>query len=322
MKDAEAVTFGGSGLERRAELRGDSDALDRMARDPSARHYPLWRGKPLVAGEARDRGAHVPHDAPILAEAGEKSVFLGTNDGVPLFAHDISSWDPPDLDSATLGAFLDPTEQHYPGLPDDHRFAELRAIMTRLSPRDAELLATAKAVLGWHTTHQFCSRCGAPSFSAKGGWQRDCPACGAHHFPRTDPVVIMLITHGNSVLVGRSPQWPEGMYSLLAGFVEPGEPIEAAVRREVFEESGVLVGEVTYLSSQPWPFPASLMFGCHGHALTQEIRIDHEELEDARWVTRETMLDVLAGRDLTMKPARKGAIARFLIERWLSDTLA
>ena len=156
---------------------------------------------------------------------------------------------------------------------------------------------------------------------SEGGWQRKCPACGAHHFPRTDPVVIMLITNGNSVLMGRSPQWPEAMYSLLAGFVEPGETIEAAVRREVLEESGVVVGEVRYLSSQPWPFPNSLMFGCQGFATSTEITIDPVEIEDAMWVSREAMMEATAGHNPAMRPARKGSIARFLIERWLADSL-
>jgi len=131
----------------------------------------------------------------------------------------------------------------------------------------------------------------------------------------------MLITHGNSVLMGRSPGWPQGMYSLLAGFVEPGETLEAAVRREVFEEAGVEVGAVNYLSSQPWPFPASLMFGCQGVATSQQINIDPVEIEDAMWVTREEMMEVFAGNHATILPARKGAIAHFLLENWLADTL-
>ncbi|HIF76500.1 MAG TPA: NAD(+) diphosphatase, partial [Sulfitobacter sp.] len=145
--------------------------------------------------------------------------------------------------------------------------------------------------------------------------------CGGAHFPRTDPVVIMLITHGNSVLMGRSPGWPEGMYSLLAGFVEPGETVEAAVRREVFEEAGVQVGAVSYLSSQPWPFPASLMLGCAGEALSRDLTIDPVEIEDALWVTREEMMDVFAGSHPRLLPARRGAIAHFLLENWLADTL-
>jgi NAD+ diphosphatase len=131
----------------------------------------------------------------------------------------------------------------------------------------------------------------------------------------------MLITHGNSVLVGRSHAWPEGMYSLLAGFVEPGETLEAAVRREVLEESGILVGAVSYLASQPWPFPASLMFGCLGTAMNKDITIDPKEIEDALWVSREDMLDVFEGVHPKIKPARKGAIAHFLLKNWLSDCL-
>jgi NAD+ diphosphatase len=182
-------------------------------------------------------------------------------------------------------------------------------------------VATAKALVGWHATHRFCARCGTESRIAEAGWQRMCPDCGARHFPRTDPVVIMLILHGNDVLMGRSPGWPEGMYSLLAGFVEPGESLEAAVRREVFEEAGVRVGEVGYLASQPWPFPASLMVGCRGVAASREITVDPVELEAAEWVSRERMLDIFAGLDDTMKPARKGSIANFLLTHWLADSL-
>ena len=141
------------------------------------------------------------------------------------------------------------------------------------------------------------------------------------HFPRTDPVVIMLILSGNSVLLGRSPAWPQGMYSLLAGFMEPGESIEAAVRREVLEEAGVPVGQVDYLSSQPWPFPSSLMIGCRGTALSRDIRRDPVELEDARWVGREAVLAAMNGQDPDLRPARQGSIARFLLERWLADSL-
>ena len=278
----------------------------------------IWRGKPLLWSDTR-KPAFVPFDHPVFALADEEPIFLGLDDGKARFARDISNWEPIEVPD-TVGAFLDPSEQAHPDT-DDAVFAELRANMTRLSPRGAELVATAKAILGWHETHGFCARCGAKTEVGQAGWQRDCPACGAHHFPRTDPVVIMLITKGNSVLVGRSPGWPEGMYSLLAGFVEPGETIEAAVRREVLEESGVQVGQVDYLSSQPWPFPSSLMFGCQGHATSNEITIDPEEIEDARWVTREEMLEAMAGRHAMLKPARKGAIARFLIDNWLADTL-
>ena len=314
MKIAETVTFGGSGLDRAAELRGKTDELRTQS---DARAVLLWQGKPMIAGDDMVR---VPLDHPIMADAAEAMIFLGREGNAPVFAADLSGWTPEDLDAATLNSFLDPSEQRHPAKPDGV-FAELRAIMTRLSPRDAELGATAKAVMSWHQSHRFCARCGAESVMAMGGWQRDCAACGGHHFPRTDPVVIMLITHGNSVLVGRSPGWPDGMYSLLAGFVEPGETIEAAVRREVFEEAGVRVGAVSYLSSQPWPFPASLMFGCAGVALDTALTIDPEEIEDAMWVTREDMATAFAGNHPKILPARKGAIAHFLLEAWLSDRL-
>jgi NAD+ diphosphatase len=318
MRIAETVTFGGSGLDRAAHLRGDAAAVEAMLRDPSARVLPIWRGKPLFAGDPRDLGWLAPGHA-ALSPADEAPVLLGL-DGGPRFAVDISGWQPEEVPD-TVGAFFDPSEQRHPLLPADHAFGELRANMTRLDARAAELVATAKAVLGWHETHGHCARCGAKSRMIEAGWQRLCPDCGARHFPRTDPVVIMLILSGNEVLMGRSPGWPEGMYSLLAGFVEPGETLEAAVRREVREETGVEVGRVDYLASQPWPFPASLMLGCRGEATSRDIRVDPVELEDARWVSREEMLEIVAGRSDAMKPARKGAIARFLIEAWLADRL-
>ncbi|MEO1637832.1 MAG: NAD(+) diphosphatase [Pseudomonadota bacterium] len=314
MKNAETVTFGGSAFDRAAEVRGEVDALRQQ---PGAQTILMWRGKPLIANDTLVR---VPFDHPIMQDAKEEVILLGREDGEPVFAADLSGWVPDDLDDSTLNQFLDPSQQQHPAIPDA-AFCELRAVMTRLSPRDAELGATAKAVMGWHRTHGFCARCGAKTDMAMGGWQRDCPACGGKHFPRTDPVVIMLITHGNSVLVGRSPGWPEGMYSLLAGFVEPGETIEAAVRREVFEEAGIHVGEVTYLASQPWPFPASLMMGCAGVALSTEMTIDPNEIEDALWVNKEEMAQAFAGEHPKLLPARKGAIAHFLIEAWLADTL-
>ena len=318
MKHAELVTFGGSGLDRAAALRGDTEALDRLLHAPGAGVLPMWRGKPLLDGPER-RAGWLPPDHPVIAAGGPK-VFLGLDDGVARFASDVSDWTPDDV-AETVGGFFDPSEQRHPDLPQGHVFAELRAAMALLTPRAAELLATARAILSWHQTHPFCARCGAPSDMAQGGWQRDCSSCGGHHFPRTDPVVIMLVTHGNDLLVGRSNGWPEGMYSLLAGFVEPGETIEAAVRRETLEESGVRVGQVDYLASQPWPFPSSLMFGCHGHAASREIAIDPVEIEDAKWISREAMLEVVAGRDPSMRAARQGSIARFLIERWLADRL-
>ncbi|MGL6211562.1 MAG: NAD(+) diphosphatase [Paracoccaceae bacterium] len=313
MRIAETVTFGGSGLDRAAHLRGDPEALAQaMAK---GRILALWRGKPLVAGD----GLHwLAAGHPVLAGA-KPAVFLGLDDQGAMFASDISAWQP--VDEVPPGGFFDPSAQPHPDLGDDAAFQDLRALMTRLTPREAELAATAKAVCDWHARHGFCAVCGQPSEPQQGGWQRDCPACEASHFPRTDPVVIMLVTRGNSLLLGRSPGWPEGMYSLLAGFIEPGETVEAAVRREVFEESGIQTGEVRYLASQPWPFPASLMLGCAAEALSDQIKLDPAELDDAVWITREDMVTVLAGAHPTIRPPRKGAIAQFLIVNWLADRL-
>lgn len=323
MRNGETVTFGGlGGLDRAAALRGDAAQQAALWADGAARVLPMWRGKPMVAGEQRDRLALLPTGHSVLRDAGGVPLFLGMAQGVPLFAADISGWEPAGIDAAAQGgAFFDTTEQLHPETPTDHLFVELRGVMTRLSPLDAELAATARGLFEWHRTHGFCSRCGHPSEVSMAGWQRQCPSCRAPHFPRTDPVVIMLVTHGNRVLLGRSHGWPEGMYSLLAGFIEPGETIEAAVRREVAEETGVKVGAVRYLASQPWPFPASLMLGCAGEALSDEITLDPAEIEDAMWMTREDMVEALGGRHPLVKPARRGAIAHFLINAWVSDLL-
>ncbi len=308
MQCAESAAFGGSGLDRAVHLR---------AAPPDGRVLPLWRGKPLLERAGR-RPVFLPAGHRVFDAATEPAVFLGLDDGEPRHARDVSRWLPACGDEG-VGAFNDASEQRHPEIADGCAFADLRRNMACLSVRDAELAVVGKALLEWHRTHRFCPRCGNASEMAMAGWQRNCPACSGQHFPRTDPVVIMLVTCGNSVLMGRSGHWPEGMYSLLAGFVEPGETIEAAVRREVEEEAGIRVGEVRYLASQPWPFPASLMIGCHGSALTGSISVQEDEIEDARWVTREGMMQVLAGESPGMTAARKGSIARFMIEGFLAD---
>ncbi|RFP88579.1 NAD(+) diphosphatase [Rhodobacteraceae bacterium 63075] len=323
MKLAETVTFGGSALDRAAELRADVDLLrDALASPDRAETIVLWRGKPAFAGEKRKALLRLAPDHPAFRDASEPPILLGREEtGRLVFVRDVSNWAPEDAGETAQSAFFDSSEQCHPLIALEHGFAELRGVMSQLSPRDAELAATARAVLGWHRSHRFCAACGAESRMVMAGWQRTCDACGTHHFPRTDPVAIMLVTHGDDVLLGRSPGWPTGMYSCLAGFVEPGEPIEAAVRREVFEETQVRVGPVRYLSSQPWPYPSSLMFGCHGEALSREITIDPAEIEDARWFSRDELVEAFAGRHPTLKPARKGAIAHFLLWNWLADRL-
>lgn len=307
------ITFGASGLDRAAHLRRPE------AQKPGSAVLPIWRGKPAMDVETGSP-LWLDADHAVFKEAREPAIFLGLDTETPRFARDISSWDAGD--AAPIGGFLDPSVQVHPAMPKGTGFLELRATMTTLTARDAELLATAKALTTWHANHQFCAKCGSPSVSADSGWMRHCEVCGTNHFPRTDPVVIMLVTHGNDLLLGRSPGWPEGMYSLLAGFVEPGETIEAAAAREVFEESGVRLGAVRYEACQPWPFPSSLMIGVSAEAETREINIDPTEIDDAIWLPREDVLETISGTHPKISAARRGAIARTLIEDWLGGRIA
>ena len=318
MRHAETVVFGGSNLNRAADLRDEPEQLAQLQRDGQA--IVLWRGKPFFDHESNVL-VRFSSDHTILKQAVSDPVFLGLEGDTGLFAYDISPWQAPDADPRAMARFFDTSFNQFPGTPPPQVFTELRSVMARLSPRDAELAATARGLFEWHRTHGFCARCGAKSSPQQAGWQRQCPSCNALHFPRTDPVVIVLATHGNSVLMGRSHGWPEGMFSLLAGFMEPGETMEAAARREVFEESAIRLGAVTYLSSQPWAFPASLMIGCSAEALNTDITIDPKEIEDARWFTREEVLQATVSENPDLRPARKGSIAHFLIHNWLSDTL-
>lgn len=317
MRQAEQVTFGGSALDRQQALRGDPQAL--AAALAAGRVLPFWRGRPLVTGEGEATApVWLPSRHPLVADAPEP-VLLGQDEGAPHFAVDVTA-SLTGLRPPASGPF-ETDRQPHPDLPPEQGFADLRGVMAGLSPRQAELAIMGKALIEWHRTHGFCAACGAPSRMAQGGWQRTCPACAATHFPRTDPVVIVLVTLGNRVLLGRSPGWPEGMYSLLAGFVEPGETIEAACRREVAEETGVPLGEVSYLSSQPWPFPASLMIGCRAEALDDRITLDPVELEDALWLSREEVAQAFAGAHPHVRPSRRGSIAQFILNAWLADRL-
>jgi NAD+ diphosphatase len=192
--------------------------------------------------------------------------------------------------------------------------------MGMLSADEAPLFASALSLSWWHSRHRFCANCGAATDIARGGWGRECPSCSAPHFPRVDPVVIMLAEHDGRLLLGRQPQYPPGRYSALAGFVEPGESLEAAVARELHEEAGIAVADVTYVASQPWPFPSSLMVGCHARALADQLTIDTTELDDARWFSREEVAAALAGEEgAAFLPPPRFAIARTLLEHWLDE---
>ncbi|MCE4222434.1 NAD(+) diphosphatase [Methylobacterium sp. C25] len=231
-------------------------------------------------------------------------VFLGRAEGRPVFAVA--------LPEEAVEGFLEPT----------FRVSDLRGVAAEgaVAAEELGLLATAKSVLAWHGRNGFCANCGTATEVKAGGFRRECPACAMHHFPRTDPVVIMLVRRGDTCLIGRGPHFPGTMYSCLAGFVEPGETIEDAVRRETFEETGVVVGAVRYRASQPWPFPSSLMIGCIAEATSEAITIDPLELADARWVSRDelrTMFDGSHPEEITApKPL---AIAHLLLRDFLDE---
>jgi NAD+ diphosphatase len=194
--------------------------------------------------------------------------------------------------------------------------------LAALPAGDLATYGTARSLVNWHARHRFCANCGGSTVLAKGGWQRSCTVCGAEHFPRVDPVTIMLVQHGDDLLLGRQPRFPEGNYSALAGFVEPGETIEEAVAREVYEEAGVRVRDVSYISSQPWPFPSNLMIGCLAHADDRAVTIDHTELEDARWFSRSEVEEAMAAtqrgeRGIAFQAPGHQAIAHHLLRWWL-----
>ena len=214
--------------------------------------------------------------------------------------------------------FLDRRTLIVPGR-DDLELVDLRTIATQglVSPTALAILGQAKAILHWRARHGRCANCGAPTRIAAAGWRRECHACQAQHFPRTDPVVIMLAVDGERCLLGRQARFPKGMVSCLAGFVEPGETIEEAVRREIHEEAGIVCGEVAYVASQPWPFPSSLMIGCLARATSRAIAIDRNELEDARWFDRAEVVAMLGGRHPEgLWPPNPMAIAHHIMRYW------
>ncbi|MGP9822784.1 NAD(+) diphosphatase [Salinarimonas sp. NSM] len=273
--------FATNGLVRHTSERGDA-ALVRHAGDPQALTVLFCGDTPLLRreGEGADGPLGALHPQPVLdGIAIAVQVFLGTLDGRPVLATAAPA------DAVEALATRTGAEPH-----------DLRGLATQglVPEREIGLLAQAKSLLSWHLRHGFCANCGAPTRLSASGYRRDCDACGAQHFPRTDPVVIMLITRGDRCLLGRQARFPTGNYSCLAGFLEPGETVEDAVRRETFEEAGVRVGTVSYALSQPWPFPSSLMIGCVGEALGDALDIDREELEDARWFTRDEVRLMLA----------------------------
>jgi NAD+ diphosphatase len=297
--------YAASRIDRAAERRGDAAALAAMQGDDRAGAYVMV-GDMIVM--RKNPSGNEPLFAPAHARAlGEvrEVTFLGLMNGAPRFAYSLG---PASLETLKSRSELEMTD--------------LRTIAVRALVEDDHLppLAEGKALMNWHARHRFCSNCGLPTIVVEAGWRRDCPSCEMQHFPRTDPVVIMLATAADRCILGRSGRFVSNSWSCLAGFVEPGETIEEAVRREVREEAGIVCGKVRYLQSQPWPFPSSLMIGCYAQALTQEIVVDRNELEGARWFEREEVAAMLARQHpeglTTPVPV---AIAYHIIRAWVEN---
>jgi NAD+ diphosphatase len=304
--------YAGGGLDRADRKRSDAAWVAHLLADPKSRLVPVWRSQNLFGGLAAGAapapivpgvaafGATLGTSPPLGDEA--TCVLLGLAGETAYFALDVSAIDDPAEASAAFGGGA---------------FADLRRFGPLIDRWEGALLAYARGMLHWHARHRFCSVCGAPTVSVEAGHARRCTnaACATQHFPRTDPAVIMLVTDGERCLLGRQAVWAPGMHSTLAGFVEPGESLEDAVAREVKEETGIRLGAVRYHSSQPWPFPASLMLGFPADAASSEIAVNRAELEDAGWFTRAELL-ASPENDVFRLP-RRDSIARRLIESWL-----
>lgn len=297
-----------SGLDRVTHLRADAAWVSARLADPRSRLVPVWRShnlfRPAGAGPAATPAPLIATVEEIghLLNGGEPVVLLGLLEEVAHFAIDLSH-----LDEAAAASALAARGE----------FADLRRHGALLEHREGAILAYARGILHWHRRHRFCGVCGSPAVSAQAGHLRVCtnPDCKTQHFPRTDPAVIMLVSHGERCLLGRQKAWPPGMHSTLAGFVEPGESFEEAVAREVLEETGVRVEAVRYHSSQPWPFPASIMVGFHAEAASSALAVNRAELEDARWFSRAELL--ASPENESFRLPRRDSIARRLIEGWL-----
>jgi NAD+ diphosphatase len=289
--------YTGAGFDRATHRRLDPEWLEARRADPSTRVI-LMCGLECLVVDADEPRAHLPTVADLGRLLPEEALFLGEEEGMAVFATDLGR-------TAVAGS----------------RFVEVRTVGAWLPPKEAGWFAYARGLAYWHSRHRFCGACGGRTVSAQGGHIRRCQLCDAQHFPRSDPAVIVLVTYrhpdlGERCLLGRSTRFPAGLYSTLAGFVEPGESLEETVRREILEEAGIEIEDLQYRSSQPWPFPASLMLGFRARARSDALRIDPEELVDAGWFTRAQLLD--PERRPVQLPNRD-SIARHLIEDWLHE---
>ena len=290
------IAFAGAALDRADHVRADPDALARLM-DWRARLLRLDGLDPVITPEGGLEWGTLAD-----ADPASELVFLGLADGRGCFAEVA-----PKLISSVV-----------------HANPRLWAAMAALDHAELATYGAARSLVDWHARHRFCARCGGPTKLAKGGWQRSCEACKAEHFPRVDPVTIMLVEHDGNLLLGRQPRFPARRFSALAGFVEPGESIEEAVAREIFEEAGVRVRDVSYVASQPWPFPSNLMIGCHSHADSPEIVVDKTELDEARWFTRAEVAEAMAaeadgGEGAAFIAPPRHAVAHHLLAWWLDQ---
>ena len=299
-------TFAGNPLDRASYRRGDPAWIAEQLAAPEARGIALWNGRPFVetGKDSEVQLAYLPAKLVAdLAGGEERLLFMGLWKESAVFAVDLEG--PADPAQGPLEGF--------------GRFEELRPIALKLPQTEAAIVATAKSMFEWRRRHTHCAACGQPSHPVDGGWKRKCPACSTEHFPRTDPVVIMLPYHGDRCMLGRQEAWPKGMYSALAGFLEPGETIEEACARELNEEAGLHTRRVHYHSTQPWPFPSTLMIGLHAEVEDEEGAPDQTELSEIRWFTRAEARALIAGQIEGVFAPQRMAIAHQLIKAWVEQ---
>lgn len=290
-------------LDRAAHLRFDNNKLLALEERRDARAYVVYRDSLVMKHDGDNLRALLTIDEAIKLGANPGTIFLGLRDGAPMFGMGISAANA----EALIGR-------------GDTELSELRGMAMQgvVPPDQLSAVAMAKSLVSWHQRHGYCANCGQRTSMAEGGWKRECSSCKTEHFPRTDPVVIMLVTSGDKVLLGRQRQFAPGMWSCLAGFVEAAETIEDAVRREVLEEAGIRCTDVGYYMTQPWPYPSSLMIGCTAQAINEDLNVDRNELEDARWFTR-AEAEQMMRRDHPdgLSGPHPFAIAHHLLGQWL-----